>query len=453
MFVRNATGLSAVLLSGLLLTSCVSDDELFVAATEQKSTGIDGGGWIYTGGNSNCFINYGPNPTYGQWRTWCWGANQYGQLGDGTLINRTSPVQVGGPLQFWNLAIGYKHSCGISFNPATGTKTGIWCWGQNDYGQIGDNSLTDRTAPVLVLPGLPDGTPPVAVAVGFEHTCAAFGNTGQLTRIYCWGRNDRGQLGDNTFINKKVPVPVSLPANVVTSTQLSLGDEHSCINAATTSQFYVPYCWGRNLEGQLGDGTYINKKVPVRAGGSLVTSYYGLQTGGWHTAFHTAYPASCTSPGTWGLYATGWNAYGQLGDGTLTTRNSPVLMTGTLGSNTTQDVYLTSAGGWSHQCARKESRSGCSHTDVATQCTGMNTWGQLGIGSLIDKKVLTNLAGGYTGGAAAGGYHGCGVSAVGAPGSIVYEFRCWGDNSLGQLGDGTLIQQTSPHLSFTMPRD
>jgi alpha-tubulin suppressor-like RCC1 family protein len=114
---------------------------------------------------------------------WCWGDNQGGQLGDGTLQNRATPVQaVGLPGAATSLALGAYHSCALL---ADGT---VWCWGENEYGQLGDGTTSQRIAPARVV-DLADVT---AITSGSQFTCALT----QTGAMRCWGANNGGQLGD-----------------------------------------------------------------------------------------------------------------------------------------------------------------------------------------------------------------------------------------------------------------
>ncbi|MBN1439625.1 MAG: hypothetical protein JW929_09470 [Anaerolineales bacterium] len=126
----------------------------------------------------------------------CWGNNEYGQLGDGTVVNRSAPVAVGGLAQGMRWAeAGWNHTCGIDRNGA------VLCWGWNNFGQLGDGTKATRSKPSGVY-GLTEGT--AAVAVGRAYTCAAAESGG----VKCWGLNDVGQLGDGTYEDSQVPVRV-----------------------------------------------------------------------------------------------------------------------------------------------------------------------------------------------------------------------------------------------------
>ena len=182
---------------------------------------------------------------------YCWGDNGFGQLGDGTTDDTNVPVQVvGGPARWTQVSAGTEHTCGIS------TDSKAYCWGKNDAGELGIGSLDDTVVPVQVENGdNPDGTWDSIVA-GYYATCGIGGDD----KAYCWGLNEFGQLGDGTTDDTNVPVKVDLPAGVgARMLSMDAWGQHVC--ALSTSN--VVYCWGLNGDGQLGDSTYTNSDVPV----------------------------------------------------------------------------------------------------------------------------------------------------------------------------------------------
>ena len=141
------------------------------------------------------------------------------------------------------------HTCGLTI--VTGA---AYCWGANGSGQLGDGTMTNRSSPVLVQ--APAGVSLAAVGAGDFHTCGVTA-TGAA---YCWGANGSGQLGDGTnTTNRLTPVLVQAPAGV-SFAAVTAGAVHTCgVTAAGTA-----FCWGRNVEGQLGDGTTTDRLTPVR---------------------------------------------------------------------------------------------------------------------------------------------------------------------------------------------
>ncbi|MDF1506026.1 protein kinase, partial [Roseisolibacter sp. H3M3-2] len=166
---------------------------------------------------------------------YCWGADDEGQLGDAaTAESRTAPVPVEGGVRFASVHAGGAHSCGLTF---TGN---VWCWGANARGQLGGGGDAPRhTAPVPVP--LPEGTRAAALALGRDHSCALSTDG----RAFCWGANDEGQLGDGSREDRRAPRIVS---SVVPFQSLAAGRTHTC---GSTSDRRVA-CWGSNEDGQLG---------------------------------------------------------------------------------------------------------------------------------------------------------------------------------------------------------
>jgi alpha-tubulin suppressor-like RCC1 family protein len=228
----------------------------------------------------------------------CWGANLFGDLGNGTNGWSLVPVPVSGGLTFTALDVGFFHSCGLS-DSGTG-----YCWGANDGGQLGTGDRAYSPTPVLVTGGLSF----VALATGADHTCGLTGSGA----IYCWGCSNTlfpcALLGDGSFDGSVVPVLVSGGLNF---SALDAGVYHTC--GLTTSG--AAYCWGDNEWGQLGDGSFDGSAVPVAVAGGL--SFSALTTGAYHTCGLSAGAAYC-----WGD-----NDFGQLGRGTLpySTVPAPVL--------------------------------------------------------------------------------------------------------------------------------
>jgi alpha-tubulin suppressor-like RCC1 family protein len=199
--------------------------------------------------------------------TQCLGYNGYGQVGDGTTADKTTPVAVSGLSSgVAAVSVGGYHACAF-INKGRGG--GVECWGFNGYGELGDGTTTDKATPVFVG-GLSSGV--TAISAGGEHTCAVSSAGG----VKCWGNNEQGQLGDATTTNKPTPVAVSgLSSGVVA---ISAGYYHTC---ALMSVGAVE-CWGSNGQGQLGDGTTTNKATPVAVSG-LSSGVTAISAGFDHT--------------------------------------------------------------------------------------------------------------------------------------------------------------------------
>jgi alpha-tubulin suppressor-like RCC1 family protein len=196
---------------------------------------------------------------------YCWGDNTNGQLGIGTTDNQAhlEPMIVSFTERFESVALGSRSTCGITVDHRA------LCWGQNATGQLGDGTITSRALPTLVAGGLKfvaitlgsgfgGGTsvaPPVGGQANAAHTCAIT----ESGAPYCWGWNGDGQLGDGTRTDRRVPVTVQ--GNLVL-TSIGAGGTSTCgMNGNAI------WCWGSNGFGQLGNGTAIGSSVPVSAGG------------------------------------------------------------------------------------------------------------------------------------------------------------------------------------------
>jgi hypothetical protein len=184
---------------------------------------------------------------------YCWGRN-FGSLGDGTTTDRLTPVAVAGGLRFRQVTAGRGHNCGVT------TDDLAYCWGLNDSGQLGDGTTTTRLTPVAVA----GGRRFLRVSAGDLHTCAV----NPFDVAFCWGNNRFSQLGDNTTTQHLAPVRVvgGLRFRQVTAGAFGLRPgPHTC--GVTTGN--LGYCWGRNDDGQLGDGTLKIRRRPTAVAGAM----------------------------------------------------------------------------------------------------------------------------------------------------------------------------------------
>lgn len=194
-------------------------------------------GDISAGGHHTCAVRASNG------RTFCWGLNNYGQLGDGTTINRVTPTDIFATVAVASVHLGFLHSCFVSDQ---GTAA---CWGDNYYGQLGDGSLAPRSIPTLVLSA---GSGAQSLALGISHSCMRW-ESGYLS---CWGSNNEGQLGDGSGVTQLYPRSVQIG----TTDAMDSGAYFSC---AVTAGDHRVMCWGSNDYGQLGDGTTQDRLVPV----------------------------------------------------------------------------------------------------------------------------------------------------------------------------------------------
>jgi alpha-tubulin suppressor-like RCC1 family protein len=327
----------------------------------------------------------------------CWGANDYGQLGDGTWASKDKPVTVNGLRgEVSALGAGVYHTCGLSID-------GLFCWGHNSSGQLGDGTTADKALPINVI-GLRTGV--VDIAVGGAHTCALTTNGS----VKCWGANDHGQLGDGSSIAKSVPVNVlGLDRGV---SAIAAGMAHTC---ALLSDGGV-MCWGENTSGQLGDGTTQNKAVPVKISG-IGNNVNNITLGFLHTCLTTTSGVAMC----WGS-----NHFGQIGDETSAFRTTPTMI-----GRLSQEFVKNIVAGWEHTCALT--------TGNSVKCWGRNNAGQLGNGTTADQVAPSTVKGLHieVSAIAAGWEHTCVLSTGGG-------VKCWGGNGIGQLGDGTGGVKSTP---------
>ncbi|MFU8805303.1 MAG: RCC1 repeat-containing protein, partial [Bradymonadaceae bacterium] len=373
--------LSCVSCRGREVARCAGDED----QCSSRLSGLSGVVQLAAGNNHTCALL-----SNGTAR--CWGSNGFGQLGDGTRLDRPGPVVVAGLSDIADIAVGNNHTCALLAGGA------VHCWGLNDYGQLGDGTETNRIAPMEVE-GVTDV---VQITAGIDHTCA-LANDGT---VRCWGYDELRGWDYDYPTGQATPVSVEGLTNVM---EIVAGDYHTC--ALLTDG--TVRCWLARLGMILGDGTgseWWYGSVAIEG----LTEVDAIAAGGYHTcALLTDGTVRC-----WGL-----NGAGQLGDGTTTSRQEPVTVTGL------RDVDKLTAGAF-HTCALLADRT--------VRCWGNGFLGQLGDGSKTDHLIpvrvsaLENISE-----IAAGGYHTCAVL-------IGETARCWGDNVIGQLGDGTYDESTVP---------
>ena len=223
---------------------------------------------------------------------YAWGSNSSGRLGDGTIVAKSSPVQIGALTNWSQVVAGVNHTAAIK---TTGT---IWAWGSNTAGQLGDGTTVAKSSPVQI------GALTNWAQVSASNHTAAVKTDGTM---WTWGNNSTGQLGDGTAANKSSPVQIGALTNWA---QTSCGSAHT---AAITTGGEL-YAWGDNSpNGRLGDNTVVDKSSPVQVG--ALTNWSQVSAATYHTA-------AGKTDGT--LWAWGGNSYGQLADGTAVNKSSPV---------------------------------------------------------------------------------------------------------------------------------
>ena len=351
----------------------------------------------------------------------CWGNNEYGQLGNGTTNNSTTPVAVtSGAIAgktVTNITARHVYTCAVT---ADGTAA---CWGYNGDGRLGNGTTNNSTTPVAVTSGAIAGKTVTNVTGGGNYTCAVLSDG----TAACWGYNGNGQLGNGTTNNSTTPVAVTSGALTnKTVTNITAGEDHTCalLSDGTAA------CWGSNDSGALGSGTdritsiEISTPVAVTMSGALAgKTVTNITAGGRHTC-------AVLSDGTAACWGNNW--YGQLGNGTTAIDpTTPVAVTS--GALTNKTVTNITAGS-SHTCAVT--------SDGTAACWGYNYSGQLGNGTTtnsttpvavtsgaLTNKTVTDIT--------AGLHNTCAVTSDGT-------VACWGNNGSGQLGDNTGVRSKTP---------
>jgi len=330
---------------------------------------------------------------------WTWGGNLCGVIGDGGITSRSSPGTTSGCGITWCEA-----SAGRYISAAIKTDGTLWTWGRNNYGQLGDLSVVNRSSP---------GT---AVGGG-NNWCQISAHTYSMASIktdgtaWTWGLNNNGQLGTLTTVNRSSPGTII--GGGTTWCQISVGRCHT--GAVKTDG--TLWTWGYNGLGELGDSSVVSRSSPsTTAGGG--TTWCQIHAGDNHTA---ALKSDGTA-WTWGL-----NAQGRLGDGTVVARSSPVTTAG--GGNTWCQIHA----GYGHTAAVK--------TDGTAWTWGRGGEGRLGSGTeLYRSSPGTLLGGGTTWCQINAGVTSATSAAIKTDGTA----WTWGYNGRGNLGDGTVINKSSP---------
>ncbi|MEK7748403.1 MAG: Ig-like domain-containing protein [Nitrospirota bacterium] len=316
----------------------------------------------------------------------CWGENGSGQLGDNSTTTSSAPVSVQLPVGTAAKAIsaGGAHTCAVLSNDA------VACWGDNRFGQLGNNSTTHSLTPVIL------GISAEFVSAGGFHTCAKATNG----VANCWGSNNFGQIGNNVQQISRTPI---LVPEITSATSTSLGGNFTCSNNAGG----VIKCMGDNESGQLGNGQTERTAVPTDV--QDPTIFTAATAGGSH---------ACARTSLGGVKCWGANNSGQLGNGDPggQSKTTPVSVFGGL-------TATALSAGDAHTCAI---------AGGGVKCWGFNLSGQLGNDSENGSTVPSSVLGISTATAlSAGESHTCAILQGG-------DVQCWGQNGAFQLGNDNI---------------
>ncbi len=391
----------------------------------QNITGVVKFGWTQVTLGINASYTCGISVTA---QAYCWGKNDYGQLGNGSNSDAyvPTPVYTGGVLK--NLTIK-AISAGGNITCVIASDDNAYCWGYNYYGSLGDGQNTASNVPVAVTnSGALRNKTVKQIAVGIYGACVVASDN----NAYCWGFGNGGRIGDNSGTSSYVPSPVYTGGALAGKTvkQVSLGEFGGCVVASDNNA----YCWGATSSGSLGNGvasTTSNAPVAVTTTGAL--------SGKTIKQLVTGFSDTCVIASDNKAYCWGFGSNGELGSGTASSSSVPIAVSvsGVLSGKTITGI--THSG-----------QHGCVITaDNQMACWGGNGAGQLGTSSFITSSlvpVAVDTSGALSGktlaSASAGRSTTCALSSSN-------QMYCWGWNADGNYGNGTNSGSRTPVVGGT----
>lgn len=344
---------------------------------------------LAVGGSHSCVLTV-------RGEVYCWGSNRSGELGTGNTESRATPTRVATDVRFISILAAGDHACGLANLGAA------YCWGWNGNGQLGNGQLENSQNGVSPYSTTPDR---VEGGLAFQRLSTSQFHVCGLTQskaAYCWGHNSFGALGRGNRKATSVPIPVGSPGTYL---KVHAGDFVTCGQRADGRQD----CWGRVR--WFADSMEVLVPTPVSTYQPFINYDIGVLGG-----------CALTASGTG--YCWGWNAHGQIGDGSRIDRAAPVpIISGFAWKSITR--------GGVHTCGLA--------SDGQAYCWGAAQDGKLGTGQETG-WVMSPVA--VAGGhrfvqIEAGAYHTCGLTTSD-------DILCWGFNANGELGDGTTISRSMP---------
>jgi alpha-tubulin suppressor-like RCC1 family protein len=337
---------------------------------------------------------------------YCWGANAFGQLGNGNTTDQSRPTLVSGGHVWAQITAGGHHTCGIT----PGAAATVYCWGRNSNGQAGPVAVASQLTPAFVM--TTGSTSPQHISAGDMYTCIASG-----FNATCWGLNSSGQLGDGTTTDRSQPTQVTGGFNAPFA-RISAGGSHTC-GIYSASGGAALWCWGSaGSDRKLGNGSSAGSSSPVSVssgGASGTRTYLDIAVGADH---------SCALEISANVYCWGAGANAQIGNGSQTSQFFPSQ------AATLPGPSVTLTAGWNHNCAIVAGGT--------LYCWGLNANNQLGDGTTSNRATPVAIGGSLTFNRVdAAADHTCGVTTTGVA-------FCWGINAAGQLGDGSTTQRAIP---------
>lgn len=362
---------------------------------------------------------------------YCWG---YGYRGDGSVIGQTnipSLITNTGLLSGKTVKAisdsNFGHTCVVA------SDDNAYCWGNNNKGQLGNNSITTSLIPVAVdVSGVLSGKTIKSITTSQQSTCVIASDE----KAYCWGYNNYGELGNNSITDSRVPVAVDtsgvLNGKTIKYIASSIEDWAVCVVASDNK----PYCWGYNGYGMLGNGTNTDSRVPV----AVDTS--GVLNGKSIKSVHVANTFACAISMEGLAYCWGFGSNGQRGDGQTTNVNIPTAVStaGVLSGKTIKSLSV----GYSFACVVA--------SDNQVYCWGWNgSYGSLGNNNsptqtntpytventgVLNGKNLDSVVSGM--------FHSCVLASD-------KSVSCWGYGNFGQLGNNSISSRNYPVSVSPLP--
>ena len=327
----------------------------------------------------------------------CWGSNDHGELGTGTRGASLQPVRVSTDLKFASISTGSTFACALT------TEGAAYCWGNAGADDEGPGAVRGERIARRIPAPVAGGLTFASLSAGAAHACGV--TTTWL--VYCWGENDRGQLGDGTTTTSDTPVRA---ATEVRFRSVTAGHSHTCGLAIDGRAF----CWGARGEDGADSTT---RPRPAHVGGAL--RFTSLGAGSFYT---------CGVTTTGAGHCWGDNEFGQLGDGTTKSSAAPRAVAG---GHRFQRIVAKRANGRPHTCGLT--------VDGQAFCWGWESEA-LGRGNLEDTYRPGVVVGGLSFRTLSAGFsHTCGATTRG-------DVYCWGDDRYGQLGDGATAARITPGL-------
>ena len=407
-----------------------------VVDVDSTSESLEDIAQISAGGKHNCALGEKGN-------IFCWGDGLYGQLGNNATADKKMPVMVmavddsGDDLDdMVQVSSGLNHTCALNDDKK------VLCWGRGNKGQLGDDSTNDRYMPVFVVDTSGSTTHlsgVVQIVAGAQHTCALKSNG----RVMCWGYGVSGQLGEDATRDRMYPVEVINEDNtgddpLTNIIELSAGDSHTC---ALNNRGNI-FCWGAGTEGRLGNDLSTTQMRPVAVVEDEKLNYHfasGIRLNN-HSQISAGMDHTCQIKEDGYAYCWGKGDEGQLGNADTSPSTLPVSVLDEDNSDNAQAGLIEISAGEKHTCALK--------SDSGVLCWGYGSSGQLGNGGTGNKTYPVPVMNGESTPdellgvqhVAVGKHHSCVIDKDG-------RVLCWGEGSDGQLGNGTNVDRSySSHV-------